>query len=192
MNIFISNGITNQLASHLSKYIQVQGENVKVNEKLEEKLRLYEENRSSSSEQEDDDDFYYSKNGEKRNFNSQSLDNKPFGDIKCLNLDVSTLLALVSDLTNGNKDQVFDKDYLNQQVKSEKESPLIPILENFMKGKVKNLEIFWKKKIYKLTWIDKELFVCETAFKDFKSIVQTVGGKNEKERFEKIKNRVKF
>lgn len=142
MNIFISNGITHQLASHLSKYIQVQGENVKVNEKLEEKLRLYEENRSSSSEEEDDDDFYYSKNEKNRNFNSESLDNKPFGDIKCLNLDVSTLLALVSDLTNGNKDQVFDKDYLNQQVKSEKESPLIPILENFMKGKVKNLEIF--------------------------------------------------
>jgi hypothetical protein len=143
MNIFISNGITHQLASHLSKYIQVQGENVKVNEKLEEKLRLYEENRSSSSdEEEDDDDFYYSKNEKNRNFNPESLDNKPFGDIKCLNLDVSTLLALVSDLTNGNKDQVFDKDYLNQQVKSEIESPLIPILENFMKGKVKNLEIF--------------------------------------------------
>ena len=94
----------------------------------------------------------------------------PFGDLKRLNLDVSTLLALVSDLTNGSKDQVFDKEYLNQQVKQEKETPLIPILENFMK--------------------EKELFVCETAYNDFTSIVQTVGGKNEKERFEKIKNRV--
>jgi hypothetical protein len=120
---------------------------------------------NSSDEEEDEEEY------EIRNINDEIDYNKlPFGDLKRLNLDVSTLLALVSDLTNGSKDQVFDKEYLNQQVKQEKETPLIPVLENFMK--------------------EKELFVCETAYKDFTMIVQTVGGKNEKERFDKIKNRV--
>lgn len=61
----------------------------------------------------------------------------PFGNLNRLNLDVSTLLLLVSDLTNGKNDQIFDKDYLNQQVQSEKEKPILPILENFMKGKIR-------------------------------------------------------
>jgi len=38
--------------------------------------------------------------------------------------------------------------------------------------------------------IDKELFVCQTAFEEFTSIINTVGGPNEKKRAEELFKRV--
>ena len=114
-----------------------QGEIVKVDEKLEEKLKAAEDSSEESSDEvednlEDDEELMNRLNNELK-LNEANL---PFGNLKRLNLDVSTLLSLVSDLTNNKDEQiVFDKDYLNQQVQAEKERPILPILENFMKGK---------------------------------------------------------
>jgi hypothetical protein len=46
---------------------------------------------------------------------------------------------------------------------------------------------FFSLKIFQ---IGKELFICQTAFEEFTSIVNTVGGPNEKKRAEELFKRV--
>ena len=66
-------------------------------------------------------------------FQNQQLDNEIL-KIKKLNLDISTLIALVSEITNGGEGFIFKQPFLNKQAEWERASRLLPVLEEFMKG----------------------------------------------------------
>ncbi len=146
---------------------------------LEEKLRLQEENESSS-----DEDFFQSpikvcldneisadtSTLNLSDFEDLILESKPYGNLNKVNLDVSTLLAMVSDLSNGYHGYEFDKEYLNQQAEQEEKCQVVPTIEEFLKG--------------------KELFVCQTAYDSFLNIINTVGGRRERERSKLLEKRV--
>ena len=76
-----------------------------------------------------------------------------------VNLDVTTLIALVSSITNGHCNFEFEDEALNMQAKQEREEPLLPTLKSFLKG--------------------KDLYVCQTALNAFKKIVSVIGGEKE-------------
>ncbi|XP_068754692.1 UPF0415 protein C7orf25 homolog [Montipora capricornis] len=79
-----------------------------------------------------------------------------------VNLDITTMIALVSALTNGGCGYVFKEPILTEQAKQERKSPVLPKVKLFLQG--------------------KELFACQTAVRDFNTILKTVGGVKEQER----------
>ena len=91
-------------------------------------------------------------------------------NINKVNLDITTLIALVSSLTNGNCFSKFKDEVLNLQAEEEQSEPLLPVLNSFLHG--------------------KELFVCRTALDDFNKILATIGGKMELERAEELMKRL--
>lgn len=99
-------------------------------------------------------------------FNCSSLKENKNGtlahvsDIQYLNLDVTTLLAYVSDLTNGGCYFDFDDPCINYQAEQERKEPLKPRLDKLFDG--------------------KQLICCQSAYESFKSIIDTVGGETEK------------
>jgi len=101
----------------------------------------------------DDPDFLY----------ESELSTKNTSHINKVNLDISAMLVYVSSITNGscNKYQ-FTGPVLTQQVEWEIKRPVKPILDAFFK--------------------DKKLYCCETARDSFISILNIVGGPNEKKR----------
>ena len=114
--------------------ITFKGSLVEVDKDLANKIRYLNENESSDEES--------GVNSVGIDHLNLSLENKQYANLNKINLDVSTLLALVSDLSNGHTNFVFDKDYLNQQAESERKAHLVPILEELMKGyliKTKNI-----------------------------------------------------
>ncbi len=175
-----TNGITQDLYNKLEKLVFLNGPIVPVDEVLAEKLRIQQENDLSSSEEVEEE--IETELGEEVDDGDEKIDldldlkklnleNKPYGNLTKVNLDVSTMLALISDMSNGNYNYEFDKEYLNQQADWERRSNLVPVIEEFLKG--------------------KELFMCQTAYDSLVNIVYTVGGKNERIRFEKFKARVR-
>jgi len=91
--------------------------------------------------------------------------------ITCLNLDVSTMLAYVSSLTNGGAHFKFDAPVLSQQAANERCNPVKPLLEALFCGRT--------------------LLCCETALKDFENILEHIAGKSEKERGRQLLESVK-
>lgn len=87
-----------------------------------------------------------------------------------LNLDVTAMIAYVSALTNGGCNFKFKEPLLSQQAEWERERPAKPFLDKLFEG--------------------RKLFCCSTAHKDFKSIMETLGGPNEKIRAEMLLQRV--
>lgn len=88
---------------------------------------------------------------------------------KKLNLDITTLIAYVSQLTNGGKHWKFQEKILTEQAELERKEPLKPMLDSHFNN--------------------KELICCETAFNSFKEILDMLGGEQEKARsFEFLKN----
>lgn len=83
-------------------------------------------------------------------------------EIKLLNLDVSTLLAYVTNMANGHSHYAYREPLLTQQAEMEKKRPIQPILENLFR--------------------DKELIVCRTAYDNFMSIIDVIGGPQETQR----------
>jgi len=79
-----------------------------------------------------------------------------------LNLDITAMIAYVSSLTNGQTDHIFKEKILCQQASWEKNRPVKPFLDK--------------------VFCDKNLICCESALKDFKSIIECLGGATEKER----------
>lgn len=100
--------------------------------------------------------------GEKIASAELSLDDPSIHDVSRVNLDITTLFALVSNLCHGHCELVFQEKILTQQAAEERGHPLLPELLNFLIG--------------------KQLFVCETALSDFQTILSTVGGPLEKRR----------
>ncbi|XP_034985418.1 UPF0415 protein C7orf25 homolog isoform X2 [Zootoca vivipara] len=79
-----------------------------------------------------------------------------------VNLDITTLITYVSALSYGGCDFIFKEKVLSEQAVQEREESVLPLLEDFMKG--------------------KELFACQSAVKDFQVILETLGGAGEKSR----------
>ncbi|KAG4075504.1 hypothetical protein HA402_003329 [Bradysia odoriphaga] len=86
-----------------------------------------------------------------------------------LNLDVTTMLAYVSALTNGSNFEFADK-ILAQQSALERSVPVKSMLDKIFEG--------------------KELICCETASKSYNEICATVGGPQEKIRAEQFVKRI--
>ncbi|XP_016837845.1 UPF0415 protein C7orf25 homolog [Nasonia vitripennis] len=93
-------------------------------------------------------------------------------DIKILNLDVSTLLAYVTNMTNGHANFAYIEPLLTTQAEWERCRPLKPVLDDLFHN--------------------KELVVCQTAYDNFTNIVNLIGGPNEKKRAADLMSRVKI
>lgn len=79
-----------------------------------------------------------------------------------VNLDITTLITLVSAVSHGGCHFRFQEKVLSEQATEERLDPVLPKLQSFLQG--------------------KDLFSCETAVKNFRSILDTLGGKQEKKR----------
>lgn len=95
-----------------------------------------------------------------RKFRSLSIENQQVSNTIVLNVDVSTMLAYVSELANGGINYRFNEKLLEDQAIVERMEPIKPILD----------KIFARNK----------LICCETALKSFMEIIDLLGGPNEK------------
>ncbi|CAG5092172.1 Similar to UPF0415 protein C7orf25 homolog (Mus musculus) [Cotesia congregata] len=107
------------------------------------------------------------KNPEQINSTLESLSQ---GDIKTLNLDVSTLLAYVSNMTNGHANFDYLEPLLSLQAEWERLRPVKPVLDKIFQG--------------------KKLIICETAYKNLMDIINIIGGANETARTKELIKRV--
>lgn len=82
------------------------------------------------------------------------------------NLDITTLIAYVSSLSHGHCHLTFREPVLTEQAAQERRLRVLPQLDAFMAG--------------------KELFACRAAVRDFRLILDTLGGPGEKERAQKL------
>ena len=89
-----------------------------------------------------------------------------------LNIDITTMLAYVSELSNGGTNFQFNEKLLEEQAATERKAPIKPILDEIFK--------------------DKELICCETAVRSFDEIIELLAGPNEKVRAEELKSRMKI
>ncbi|KAI8424099.1 hypothetical protein MSG28_002706 [Choristoneura fumiferana] len=101
---------------------------------------------------------------------SQCIEEHP--EITTLNLDVTTMMAYISNMTNGHCHYKFKQEVLTQQCEWEAERPVKPILEKIFAG--------------------KSLVCCRTAWDNFEKIVNTLGGEMEKKRMAELKNMVQI
>ncbi|CAI9728074.1 Hypothetical predicted protein [Octopus vulgaris] len=92
--------------------------------------------------------------------------------IRIVNLDITTLITLVSAVTHGHCNFIFPEKILTLQAKEEREKPVLPQMLDFLKG--------------------KKLCCCETALRDFRTILDTLGGKSERQRAEELISKVKI
>lgn len=114
------------------------------------------------------DDYKKDINSDLNSLNTSSLKT----EIKILNLDVSTLLAYVTNMTNGYDHFIYREPLLTQQAEMERKYPVKPILENLFKG--------------------KELIVCQTAYENFMNIIDVIGGPKETLRAKELLNKVQI
>jgi hypothetical protein len=87
-------------------------------------------------------------------------------DINKVNLDVTTMIVLVSNVCHGHCNYKFQEDILNQQAANEREKPVLPSIYAFLEG--------------------KKLYACSTALASFQKIVDVVGGPTEKQRAQEL------
>nr|XP_033336540.1 UPF0415 protein C7orf25 homolog isoform X3 [Megalopta genalis] len=85
---------------------------------------------------------------------------------------VSTLLAYVTNMTNGYDHFVYREPLLTQQAEMERKLPVKPILEELFSG--------------------KELIVCQTAYENFMNIIDVIGGPKESARAKELLSRVRM
>lgn len=84
--------------------------------------------------------------------------------IRCtsINLDITTLIVLTSNITNGGCNFEFRESILTKQAREEQAEPALEKLQDYLK--------------------DKQLICCRTAYDNFQEILHTVGGPQEKVR----------
>ncbi|KAJ0178945.1 hypothetical protein K1T71_005720 [Dendrolimus kikuchii] len=100
---------------------------------------------------------------------SECIEGHP--EINTLNLDVTAMMAVVSNMTNGHCNFVFKQEVLTQQCEWETKRPVKPVLDRLFEGKT--------------------LVCCKTAWDDFEKIVNTLGGPMEAKRTEELKQLVR-
>ncbi|XP_052090868.1 UPF0415 protein C7orf25 homolog [Mytilus californianus] len=89
-----------------------------------------------------------------------------------VNLDITTMITLVSSISHGGCNFIFRENILSLQAKEERECPVLPALQQYLKG--------------------KEMYVCKTALDDFQTILNTLGGENEKRRAAELLEKCKM
>jgi len=67
-------------------------------------------------------------------FDGKTIKNPSLVSVQKLNLDISALLAYVSNLTNGHTDVIFETPVLAQQLEFEKLHPQKPVLDEIFLG----------------------------------------------------------
>jgi len=88
-----------------------------------------------------------------------------------VNLDVTALIALVSNICHGACNLVFIDTVLSEQAAEEREKPVLPSLQVFLQY--------------------KHLTACETALRDFCTILDTIGGPMERKRADALLSTVR-
>ncbi|XP_045766089.1 UPF0415 protein C7orf25 homolog isoform X1 [Maniola jurtina] len=157
---FVS-GIEESLANKLkAKGVFVKGEVLPDSKQLVE----FDDSFESSS----DEEFF--ENNDEISLRCLSQCMEEHADINILNLDVTAMMAYVSNMTNGHCNYVFQQKVLTDQAAWEAERPVKPILEQLFEGKT--------------------LVCCRTAWDDFLKIINTLGGPMEKQRTADLKERV--
>eukprot|EP01127_Copromyxa_protea_P016401 TRINITY_DN4867_c0_g1_i4.p1 TRINITY_DN4867_c0_g1~~TRINITY_DN4867_c0_g1_i4.p1 ORF type:complete len:311 (-),score=67.22 TRINITY_DN4867_c0_g1_i4:38-970(-) len=93
--------------------------------------------------------------------------------INKVNLDITTLITLVSHVTNDlDPSQSFDDPVLQYQAEEERKQKVLPLINEFIAG--------------------KEVIVTNSAWTKFEGIVSIVGGPKERERTEELRKTLKF
>nr|XP_036224889.1 UPF0415 protein C7orf25 homolog isoform X1 [Bactrocera oleae] len=93
---------------------------------------------------------------------SESDDGADISNVTTLNIDITTLLAYISNVCNGSCNWLFREGILTEQAEKERQTPLKPVLDNLIKG--------------------KRLICCETAYKSFEEIISLLAGPQEHKR----------
>ncbi|CAB3405659.1 unnamed protein product [Caenorhabditis bovis] len=92
---------------------------------------------------------------------------------KVVNLDVSAVFVLISNMTHGGgANHRFASPLLEMQAVQEREKPAKPALERIMK--------------------DKQLLICQTAYDAVVKIMSTVSGPTEMERWKELEKKLKI
>ncbi|XP_038061757.1 UPF0415 protein C7orf25 homolog [Patiria miniata] len=91
-------------------------------------------------------------------------------DCRKVNLDVTTMVALVSDLTHGGCWHAFAEPLIQELAEQERQRPLVAEIEQFLQ--------------------DKELYACQTAITDFQGILGTIAGPTEWDRSQRLLSRI--
>lgn len=88
--------------------------------------------------------------------------------IRCnkINLDITTLIVLTSNITHGYSNFVFKEEILTKQAVDEQKEPALTGLKKYIEG--------------------KKLICCKTAYDNFQDILKTVGGPMERIRAEEL------
>lgn len=91
-----------------------------------------------------------------------------------LNLDITTMIAYVSALTNGHADYDFEESeaILSKQASWERLRPVKPYLDELFTG--------------------KKLICCHAAYSGIVDIISTLGGPGEKARFQALMDKVQI
>lgn len=115
-------------------------------------------------------------------------------DIKKLNIDVTTMMAYVSSLTSGSFNWQFNEPLLTEQAIKESTCPIKKYLDDIFEGNTvrRRNQIEWLNKYSFNSFLGKELIACKSAVSSFLTILETVGGPNEKLRSEKFLPRIKI
>lgn len=93
-----------------------------------------------------------------------------YNNIEMLNLDITAMIAYVSNLSNGHCNVELKEPLLAEQAKWERERPVNIVLNSLFEG--------------------KKLVCCKTARTAFETIIQTIGGPCEKARSLNLLDRV--
>ncbi|XP_062534299.1 UPF0415 protein C7orf25 homolog [Armigeres subalbatus] len=101
---------------------------------------------------------------------SQPVPRTEIATVTKLNLDITTLIAYVSAMTNGSANWEYNEPLLTEQARWEREKPIKPVLDQLFQG--------------------MELICCETAVSSFNEILSILGGPSEKARAEELFRRV--
>lgn len=76
-----------------------------------------------------------------------------------INIDITTMIAYVSELSNGGTKSVFNDKFLDMQAEEERSNPIIKVIDQILEG--------------------KKLIACQTAVESFEEIIKILGGTNE-------------
>jgi len=149
-----ASGVTRALANSITK----KGAEV-VGEIVDSSIAEPEEDDDDVSSEDDADEFPCLTQGDSET-HFDKTDQEASLDATKLNLDITAMIAYVSSLTNGHSSHVFKEKILSQQAEWERVRPVKPFLDNI--------------------FCDKTLVCCESAVRDFKSIISCLGGENER------------
>ncbi len=119
----------------------LKGSIVEVDEEVEKRLQIIDD--FSSSEGEEDSESEIEDNDDDDDDDGTNIEIIPFNEPNKINLDVSTLICLVSELTHGGHVYRYPNKWLEVPAELERAERLAPKLENYMKGLLNSMIYFF-------------------------------------------------